>query len=74
MTITVEATSNDLTVDTSFTVKINSVNDSPVILQQDSTITVMEDSFIVVKSDYYNITDVDDVAPFSIVIQKTFFI
>ena len=70
VTITVEATSNDLSVDTSFTVKINSVNDPPMISKQDSAITVMEDSFIVVKSDYYTITDVDDVAPFSIIIQK----
>ena len=70
VTITMEGTSNDLTVDTSFTVNINAVNDPPVISKQDSTITVLEDSFIVVKSDYYNITDVDDVAPFSIVIQK----
>ena len=70
VTITVEATSNGLTVDTSFIANIYSVNDPPVISKQDSTITVMEDSFIVVKSDYYNIADVDDVAPFSIVIQK----
>jgi len=69
VTITVEGTSNDLTVDTSFTVNINAVNDPPVILLQDSTITVMEDSFIVIKSDYYTITDVDSEAPFSIVVQ-----
>jgi hypothetical protein len=70
VTITVEATSNGLTVDTSFIANINAVNDPPMISKQDSAITVLEDSFIVVKSDYYNITDVDNVAPFSIVIQK----
>ncbi|HIB96637.1 MAG TPA: hypothetical protein EYO70_08815, partial [Candidatus Marinimicrobia bacterium] len=70
VTITVEGASNGLTVDTSFTVNINAVNDPPVILLQDSTITVMEDSFIVIKSDYYTITDVDSEAPFSIVVQE----
>ena len=46
VTITVEATSNGLTVDTSFIANINAVNDPPVISVQDSAITVLELSLI----------------------------